>query len=1119
MSRTEQWLTELGLEKYINDFADAEVAFVDLPHLTSDDLKEIGLPVGPRRRVLEAIKKLNDNPSSPGAKTSTADSEASASVSPSPPPADAERRQLTVMFVDLVGSTEMATEHDAEDVRGIIASYQNTVAGVVSRNDGFVARYMGDGVLCYFGWPRANEDDAERAVRTGLEIIAQVQSLAVPTNIALATRVGIATGVVIVGDLIGTGAAQEAAVVGETPNLAARLQGLAQPNELIIAQETQSLVGNLFDLAVIADQQLKGISQPVDVYRVRGETARESRFDARQTGMLTPIVGREHELQLMIECWRKARDGNGQMIVVSGEAGIGKSRIARAIVDEVAHSAHVRVTYQCSPYHTDSAFYPIIQHLRYAAGIHPTDSPAQRLEKLTALPGIDASNTVLVATLLGIETGDDYPPLELSPTQLRAHTMQALVQMLMQLSESQPLLAVFEDLHWIDPTTLELLDLVLNSIEAHKVLVLATARPTFEHGFGGHPAVARFALNRLGQEQIHSIVRKLSGGRSLPPEVVCIIANRTDGVPLFVEELTKTVLESDVLKAEGEHFVLDAPLDTLTIPSTLHDSLMARLDRLQSIKEVAQTAACIGREFEHQLLADISPLPPEDLERALDGLITSELLYRRGLPPEATYLFKHALVRDAAYDSLLKERRRHVHSLILATLEGNPGVAPELLASHAESADLTDRAIDLWEMASKSAVARPAYDEGISHLKHAIALLGPAVETGERVVLERALGLQVQLGIALMVRVGYQEDTTKSAFEYALRLAERIGDTPLRYPVLYGLWVGMYVRGETAQATRNAVALVRLASSSTDTAPLVVAHRLAGASLCLQGKLGESQAQLDSAVSLFKPAEHTGLESRFGQDVGATVHLFAAFNATLLGQTRRAAAHFHQAELAVLDNDHVNTLCYVRAHLGIFSLLTRDDAELKRNISIAAPIASEHGLGLWVDYVAMLEELLAAGTGNVTSIERLIELDRRLIDKKIMVYSTLVRTEAGWRARGLGLEESARSLATTAHATIHTTGETFALPDLHRLEGALALDDGNYEEAEACLVKALKVAREHGSKLWELRASNDLGRLLVAGDRASEASALLRSVDASIADGDCPDDRATTRSILAELEV
>ncbi len=763
MSDIQSWLSDIGLAKYASVFAEAEIDLETLPDLVEDDLRELGLPLGPRRKIWGAIGRLGGPPDQAPRLTDPATAPA---VEPGlAPPSDAERRHLTVMFVDLVGSTEMATRMDAEDMRDVITSYQNTVAGVVSGCEGFVAKFMGDGVLCYFGWPRANEDDAERAVRAGLSIIDAVKITQAPNGSPLSTRVGIATGVVIVGDLIGSGATQEAAVVGETPNLAARLQGIAGENQLVVAKETQRLLGTIFDLARLDGQDLKGISGPVDAYRVEGEATVQSRFAARQSGTLTPIIGREREIELMTERWAMARSGQGQLALVTGEAGIGKSRITQAVIDAVAKEDHTRMTYQCSPYHADSAFYPVIQQMSFAAGVAPSDSPDVRLDKLEALLGADQDTLRLVVPLLGLDGVSRYGALDLTPAQQRARTMQALAGLLVRQAAEKPVLLVYEDLHWIDPTSLELLDILLDAIADQPIMILATARPTFEHGFGGHPIVTRFALNRLGKDQISGIVSKLTDGKALPDEIMEIIAQRTDGVPLFVEELTKTILESGALKEDGERYVLDGPLSAIAIPATLHDSLMARLDRLQPIKEVAQTAACIGREFTHRLLAQISPLPDAELSEAMNGLIAAELIYRRGLPPEATYLFKHALVRDAAYESLLKERRRAIHTRILTALEADIDVAPELLAVHAEAANLTDRAIDLWETASKAAIARPAFDEAISHLGRAIALINPQLENSDTPPFERALALQVPLSMTLLTRKGYTADETLEAFE------------------------------------------------------------------------------------------------------------------------------------------------------------------------------------------------------------------------------------------------------------------------------------------------------------------------------------------------------------------
>ena len=1116
MQEIETWLAELGLEKYVPAFAEAEIDSQTLPELSEDDLKELGLPLGPRRKIMGALAGRVKGSVEP--RSAVAAPEAGQSAEPpSTPTSDAERRHLTVMFVDLVGSTEMAAGIDPEDMRDVITGYQNTVAGVVARYEGFVAKFMGDGVLCYFGWPTANEDDGERAVRAGLEIIASVKRSNGPDGTPLSTRIGIATGIVIVGDLIGSGATQEAAVVGETPNLAARLQGLAQPDQLVLPKETQSLLGDIFELEPMVAQNLKGIAEPVEAYVVIGEKTRESRFAARQLGMLTPIVGREQELGLMRECWAKAKSASGQMIVVSGEAGIGKSRITQAAIDEIANDEHTRITYQCSPYHTDSAFHPIIQQMAFATGIQATDGVEARLDKLEGLIGADHESAALLAMLLGIDVTKRYGTVDLTPAQIRARTMQALVSQLIRQAETQPVLLVFEDLHWVDPTTLELLDLALDAIADKNILILATARPTFKHGFGGHPTVTRFALNRLGKEQILSIVGKLTGGRTLPEEVLQIIASRTDGVPLFVEELTKTILETGVLKEEGDRLVLNGPLNTLAIPSTLHDSLMARLDRLQPIKEVAQTAACIGREFQHRLLASISALSEEELNTALEELITAELVYRRGLPPEATYIFKHALVRDAAYESLLKERRRDIHTKILSVLETEPEIAPEVLAVHADAAGLTNRAIDLWEAASKIAIARPAFDEGLSHLGRAIALISPQLGNGDKALLERALSLQVQLSVASLTRIGFGADETIAAFEHALVLADRVGETPMRYPILYGLWIGQGVRSEHAVALQRADALLEQAAKTSETAPLVVANRVAGTSRCFMGNVTNANRYLDVALTHYDPVAHAGLANRFGQDIGVTLHIFLAINSLALGQTQRAWTHASEAERIAKATGHIQTICYMQMCSCFFGLAAGDSAIVDRMVTEIEPIAREHNLTVWLGFSLMMREYPAARNGDETSIQRYMTADAAMVATKTTLFISQMRIEIARCALALGLRDKAAQLAAMAQDMIDQTGEAYALSDLHRLQGALALDEGDQTRAERFLKAAIDIAKQQGSLLWELRAAIDLARLCQDQGRIDDAISLLEPVHNSISDGDCPEDRATAREILDVL--
>jgi class 3 adenylate cyclase/energy-coupling factor transporter ATP-binding protein EcfA2 len=651
---------------------------------------------------------------------------------------EAERRQLTVLFADLVGSTALAQQLDPEDMRDVITAYQNTVAADVTRYEGHVAKYMGDGVLAYFGWPRAHEDDAERAVRAGLAVIQALAGRKTPEGQAVEARIGIATGLVVVGDLVGEGAAQEEAVVGETPNLAARLQGVAEPGQIVLSATTRGLLGELFELADLGPQVLKGIAKPVESYAVVGERAVESRYAARTAGSVLPLVGREQELALLLGRWRQSKTGEGQMVLLTGEAGIGKSRIARATIDAIEEEPQIRINYQCSPYHSDSALYPAIQQLIRAAGLATDDTPEAKLDKLEALltQAHDDVGEVVppIASLLGLEVEGRYGALELSPEQQRARTLEALISQLLNLAREHPVLFVLEDAHWVDPTTLELIELALDRIAEAPVLLLVTARPSFTHGFGGHPIITHLALNRLGRAQIEGMIARLSGGKTLPAEVLNEIVAKTDGVPLFVEELTKTVLESGVLRETPDAFVLDAPLQGLSIPSTLNDSLMARLDRLQPVKEVAQMAACIGREFDYGLLAAVSPLSDAKLREALDGLVTAELIFRHGQPPEATYTFKHALVQEVAYDSLLRTTRQNVHGRIAEALLAGPAETaaahPELLAQHFTAANRPEDAVGYWLQAGRQAAERSANKEAIGHLNKGLAVLdllpGPA---------------------------------------------------------------------------------------------------------------------------------------------------------------------------------------------------------------------------------------------------------------------------------------------------------------------------------------------------------------------------------------------------------
>jgi class 3 adenylate cyclase len=693
------WLRGIGFAQYAEMFRANDIDIELLGRLTSDDLQDMGVvSLGHRKKLLEAIAALVAAPEAP----------ARIPVPATEPktPDIAERRQVTVMFSDLVGSTALSARMDPEDLREVISAYQNCVAETVRRCDGFVAKYMGDGVLVYFGYPQAHEDDAERAVRAGLELIGAVTAIKSP--VPLQTRVGIATGLVVVGDLIGSGEAQERGIVGETPNLAARLQGIAEPNMVVIAEATRRLLGNLFELEDLGAKDLKGIAGPVRAWAALRGSSVEGRFEALHTTGLTALVGREEELDLLLRRWSRAKGGEGQVVLLSGEAGIGKSRLTAALLERLSGEAHTRLRYFCSPQHTDSAFYPIIGQMERATGLTHDDTAQIRLEKLGAVLAQTSTSTqdaALFAEMLSLPNDGRYPALDLAPQQRRQRTLEALTSQLVGLAHQQPVLMIFEDAHWVDPTSLEVLGRTVDRIKALPVLLIVTFRPEFDAPWEGQSHVTSLTLNRLGEREAAAIIARLAGNKALPADVLAEIVERTDGIPLFVEEMTKAVLEAE---SEGAALRTAAavPSAALAVPASLHASLMARLDRLGPAKEVAQIGAAIGREFSHALLASVARKSEAELGSALDRLIRAGLLSRQGLPPQASYLFKHALVQDAAYGTLLREPRRALHARIAEAIQSQFAETaesrPEMLAHHCTEAGLIEKAAGLWGKAGHS---------------------------------------------------------------------------------------------------------------------------------------------------------------------------------------------------------------------------------------------------------------------------------------------------------------------------------------------------------------------------------------------------------------------------------
>ncbi len=839
MPKIDQWLEQLGLGRYAAVFSDNDIDFDVLPDLSDEDLAALGVSLGHRKKLLRAIAALAEAEPEPAA--------------PAIPPARVatgpERRQLTVMFCDLVGSTELSTRLDPEDLRDVMQRFQECCVEVISRYGGHIGNYIGDGILAYFGYPRAHEDDAQRAVRAGLgmlDAIAALNTTVPQSGIELAIRIGINTGLVVVGD-IGTGETRdEMAVVGETPNVAARLQGLAEPGSVVVGVSTYRLIEGLFLCEDLGALTVRGVSAPVRAYRVREPTG-ASRFEATTTRGLTPLVGREDEVRLLVSRWRQAKEGEGQVVLLSGEPGIGKSRIIQSLREQLQDETRINLHYFCSPFYSNSALYPVLDQLERAADFRRLDPPQVKLEKLEAVLAQGSARpkeaAALLAPLLSIPTEGRYPPLDLTPQQHRAKVFTTLLDQLTGLASHDPVLMIFEDAHWIDPTSAELFELVVDRVQRLPILLVMIFRPDFAPPWSGYPHITSLSLGRLGHRQAAALVERVTGGKPLPFEVVEQIVARTDGVPLFVEELTKTILESDLLVDAGDHYALTGPLPAQSIPTTLHDSLMARLDKLAPVKEVAQLAATLGRVFSHELLAALSPLGQSALEQALSELVEAELLFRRGSLPEVTYEFKHALLQDAAYGSLLRAKRQQLHARIGQVLEERfPHVAearPELLAHHFREAGLAERAIPYALKAGDAAVARYASAEARARFGAALEMARslPPSEAGSR----DRIAAVLKLASVAINRDHFERDLKNLA--EAKALAEELNDQEALSAIEY--WVGRtnYVLGrfdDGVEHARIALALAE-AQGNGDTAGALPINLLARIH-CLRGEAPEAIA-------------------------------------------------------------------------------------------------------------------------------------------------------------------------------------------------------------------------------------------------------------------------------------
>jgi class 3 adenylate cyclase/tetratricopeptide (TPR) repeat protein len=1103
----EAWLQGFGLERYAPAFRDNEIDWEVLPKLTSEDLREIGVEaVGHRRKLLGAIAAL-------GASAPTA--AVTAAVSGASAPADAERRQLTVMFCDLVGSTPLSARFDLEDLREVIGAYHGCVADTVARFAGFVAKYMGDGVLIYFGYPEAHEDDAERAVRAGLAVIDAVGGLATlePLNV----RLGIATGLVVVGDLIGTGAAQERGVVGETLNLAARLQALAQPGRLVIAESTRRQIGALFDLEDLGLQPLAGFADPQRAWRVVGESGVVSRFEALRSEA-TPLVGRDEELDLLLRRWQQAKAGEGRAVLISGEPGIGKSRLTAALSQALQSDPHTRLRYFCSPHHPDSALHPFIVQLERAAGFARDDTVGVKLGKLRRLlaPGARGDDEIeLLAELLSLPSA--AYDLNLSPQRKREMLLEALLHQLEALALTHPVLMVFEDAHWIDPTSRELMDHTIDRIRRLPVLLVITFRPEFQHGWAGQTHVTALTLNRLGERDVAALVRGLAGNAPLGSEVVEEIVERTDGVPLFIEELTKAVLERPDRDNQVAAMLSASPLPALAVPATLHASLIARLDRLGPVaREVAQIGAVIGREFGYDLIELVAPRPTAKLNTGLNRLAEAGLLFCRGVAPQSSYLFKHALVQDAAYSTLLRARRQELHARVAAVLQQDFSEIverqPELLAHHLSGAAETSEAVDQWLKAGRHAASRQTHLEAIGHFERGLQTLSGLPEGPARD--GREIQLQLARGLSLFTAKGFQSAAAAEAYARAGELALRRGDRHQQFMATYGLWQSANGAANIFGCRRLSKRLQELTACDADDEMRLEAHHSAWATSLFSGQPAAAREHCEAGTRLYDVERHRLLHQLYGgHDPGLCSVYFGAQANWLIGYPARSLALISRALTLAERIAHPFSSAVALQYIAMVHI-DRGEPELAlERLEGAAVLAAEQRLSFVVEPRLLRGAILTTKGEFAEAAFCLREGLGAPGAARVRCYGL------AWLARALsclGDHRGALASATEGLDTAHKSGHRQWEPELQRLQGIALCGLNNLDEGRAALEEALATARRQQAKSYELRAAVTLARLWGEEGRRTQARELLAPIYGWFTEGH---DTADLKDAAALLDV
>ena len=1114
-----QWLEGLGLGKYAEAFVANDIDLDVLRDLNASDLERLGLSLGHRKRLLRAIGELDAvtaPKSEPVRDTGAVDN---------PLPA-AERRQLTVLFVDLVGSTALSGRIDPEDMREVIAAYQNCCSEVIERLDGYVAKFMGDGVLAYFGWPMAHEDDAERAVRAGLDLILAVAALKPRNDLELAARVGISTGQVIVGDLIGKGAAQEQAVVGETPNLAARIQGLAPRGAVVIGPVTKSLVGAAFEFEDLGEQALAGVSGPTRLWRVVRTSPNTSRFDMMRGAVLAPLVGRDEEVAILARRWELARRGEGQVVVISGEAGIGKSRLVQVLLERIADEGHTRLGYQCSPLHVYRAFHPIIAQLERAAGFAAEDQSHQKLDKLQRLIERQGSappaDLEVFAALLALHGGERLHEIEPDPERRKGRIVSALFGQLTRLTAAQPVLCIFEDAHWSDPSTIDFFKHLVDWSASRPILVLVTCRPEFASPWTGLAHSALMALRRMPAGETADLINRLAGQRRLPDEVVRKIAAKTDGIPLFIEEMTRTVIESSSGERSGTAGTAMSPASALAVPTSLHDSLMARLDRVPGIREVAQLGAAIGRTFDFKLLSAVANRDADALTGALSQLELAGLLIRHGSPPNSSYSFKHALIQEAAYGSLLRAIRQDYHSRIASALERRSADLsesdPVLLAYHYAEADALEPAIRNLRQAGENAVENSAYTEAIENFAKGLALLARLPDSIERT--RQEIAIRLALGGAQVQSLGPTSPEVQQSYLRALELCRSSGSQHDLFTALWGLWFFHYMRGDIHRMREFGDGLLPLAEKLGDPALLLEAHHVQWAGLSLVGDFQTALAHTQEGLNRYDRNQHHWLTYVYGgHDPGLCARNLNAVLLCIQGYPEQARQKVRVSVAMARELGHPYTVLEGHFNALLVEMLVREFDEVERHtLAIDELVRSGKLPEPTSGVVDGFRGWLLAERG---SIEEGLDLMRRARATWQSFFGAWCFPLDGCAAALMGKAGNADEGIALLDLTLEnsdTGGAHWWNAELHRIRANLRTMDGAHQaDAQADLEKSIAEARAQNARFFELRAAKDLAALWAARGERQRAFDLLAPIHDWFTEGHEIPELVAAKRLLDEL--